>query len=232
MPDHILLFGGTGRTGLEVAKLLVGRGGQVTAVVRPGSDSSELETVGVSLLTGNPLEDGPVQQAFGSDTYKAVISTLGHRRGEPGPRADLAGTKLIVDAAVQYGITRMLMVTMIGTGDSIGAVSDKVVEFLGDAIEAKTEAEAYLKDSGLDYTILRPGGLSSDPATGTGEKTTDHNVMGVITTGDLARLVVECLDDDDTIGQTYHTIDPEIKEAAPLQRGEDLPPPKSERGKK
>jgi uncharacterized protein YbjT (DUF2867 family) len=43
--------------------------------------------------------------------------------------------------------------------------------------------------------------------------------MGVIQRADLAALVVECLDDDSTIGKIYHTIDPEIKEAPPLQRG-------------
>ena len=37
---------------------------------------------------------------------------------------------------------------------------------------------------------------------------------------DLAALVVECLDDDSTIGRIYHTIDPEIQEQPPLQRGE------------
>lgn len=223
MSKNILLFGGTGRTGLEVARLLRGRGDVCTAVVRAGADTAALEALGVELLTGNPLEAATVQQAFALGPFHAVISTLGHRRGEPEPRADQAAIELIVDAAREHGPKRMLMVTMIGSGDSIGAVSAKVIEFLGAAIKAKTAAEACLVNSGLDYTILRPGGLSGDPATGTGEKTTDHDVMGVITTADLGRLVVECLDDDSTVGQIYHTTDPEIKQQAPLQRGEDLP---------
>ncbi len=77
--------------------------------------------------------------------------------------------------------------------------------------------------SGLDATILRPGGLASDPASGTAIKTEDHSVMGVINRGDLARLTVDCIDDDATIGRIYHTVDPEITWQAPLQRGEDLP---------
>jgi uncharacterized protein YbjT (DUF2867 family) len=47
--------------------------------------------------------------------------------------------------------------------------------------------------------------------------------MGVINRADLARLVVECLDDPLTAGKIYHAIDPAIQRQAPLQRGEDLP---------
>jgi uncharacterized protein YbjT (DUF2867 family) len=47
--------------------------------------------------------------------------------------------------------------------------------------------------------------------------------MGVINRADLARLIVECLDEPATIGKIYHTVDPEIKWVPPLQRGEDLP---------
>jgi uncharacterized protein YbjT (DUF2867 family) len=223
MSDNLLIFGGTGRTGLELAKLLAGRGDSVTAVVRPTSDATALEAIGVNVFSGTPLDRDDVNNAFASAQFDAVISTLGQRRGEPGPRADHAGIELIIDAAKNHGVQRMLMVTMIGAGDSISAVSEKVIEFLGVPIEAKTAAEALLANSGLDYTILRPGGLNSEPDAGTGIKTTDHSVMGVIAVGDLGRLVVECLDDNSTIGETYHTIDPEIKEQAPLQRGEDLP---------
>ena len=223
MPINILVFGGTGRTGLEIVKRLAGRGDAVTAVVRPASDAAALEAVGVSVFSGNPLSHDDVSNAFAAGSFDAVISTLGHRRGEPEPRADIAGIELIVAAAKQHSVRRMLMVTMIGSGDSLGAVSEKVIQFLGAAIEAKTAAEALLENSGLDYTILRPGGLNGNPDAGSGIKTTDHSVMGVIAAGDLARLVVECLDDDGTIGQIYHTIDPDIEQQAPLQRGEDLP---------
>ncbi|TDJ45451.1 MAG: SDR family oxidoreductase [Gammaproteobacteria bacterium] len=223
MTDGILLFGGTGRTGFEIAKLLAGRAEQVTAFVRPDKDASALEALGITIVRGDARDSEPVNAAFASDRFRAVISTIGARRGEPGPRADDEGIVCIVDAAKKHGVQRLLMVTMIGAGDSKSAVSAKVIEFLGDAIIAKTRAENYLVGSGLEYTILRPGGLSSDAGTGTGVLTEDHSLMGVIRTADLGRLVVECLDDDSTVGHIYHATDPEIKQQAPLQRGENLP---------
>ena len=90
-------------------------------------------------------------------------------------------------------------------------------------MELKTKAEDYLRASGVDYTILRPGGMNSDPPSGTAIKTIDHTAMGMISRADLGALLVDCLDDADTIGQTYHAIDPKNKELPPLQRGDDLP---------
>jgi uncharacterized protein YbjT (DUF2867 family) len=223
MPAGVLLFGGTRATGLEVARILRGRGEQVTAVVRPASDAADLEALGVEIVRGDALDAKAVREAFRSGQYRAVINSLGGQRGQR-PRPDFEGSKNIVDAALNADVRRALMVTAIGSGDSVSAVAPKVLEVLGELLELKTKAENYLIDSGLDYTILRPGGMTSDPATGSGIKTPDHAVMGVITRADLARLVVECLDDDTTIKQIYHTVDPEIKWQPPLQRGEDLPP--------
>ena len=90
-------------------------------------------------------------------------------------------------------------------------------------LEEKTLGENYLMASGLDYTILRPGGMTHDPASGTAIRTEDRRVMGVINRADLARLVVDCLDDPLSIGKVFHTVDPAIRREAPLQRGEDLP---------
>jgi uncharacterized protein YbjT (DUF2867 family) len=221
MIDGVLLFGASRGTGLEVAKILASRGEKLTAVVRPTTDTGVLRQLGIRLVTGDCLDAAAVEAAFASGRFRAVIDTVGGKRGEPRP--DFVGTRNIVDAAAKAGVRRYIFVTAIGSGDSRAAVAPKVIEFLGAVLEEKTRGENYLVASGLDFTILRPGGMNNDPASGTAIKTEDHSVMGVINRADLARLVVQCLDDPGTIGHIYHTIDPAIARQAPLQRGEDLP---------
>ncbi len=218
MTDAYLLFGASQRTGLELAKLLTARGDAVTALVRTSSDTEALEKLGVSLATGDALDADSVDAAFGAGDFRAAISTIGGSRKEP-RRPDFDSTKNIVDAAKRHGVKRVLLVTMIGAGDSRGVLSEQALQFLGTAAELKTQAEDYLMSSGLEATVLRPGGMLSEPATGTAIKTDDHSAMGIIHRADLAALLVECLDDDATIGKTYHTVDPEIKRRPDLQRG-------------
>ena len=221
MGINVLIFGGTRETGLEVARLLCQRGDTVTGLVRAASDATDLEAAGASIVRGDALNRDEVDAAFASGKYDAVVNSLG---GSPGqtPRPDLDGTINVVDAAVAANTRRQLMITAIGAGDSRSAVAPKVLEVLGPVLELKTRAEDYLQASGLDYTILRPGGMTSDPASGTGILTDDHNRMGVINRADLAALVLDCIDDDETCGRIFHTVDPEITWQAPLQRGEDL----------
>lgn len=220
MAQGVLIFGGTRETGLETARLLRARGESVTALVRPASDASDLEEVGAIIVRGDALNRADVDKAFAAGEFRAAVNSIG---GSPGqkPRPDLDGTINIVDAAVAAGVKRQLMVTAIGAGDSQAAVAPKVLEVLGEVLALKTKAEAYLQASGLDYTILRPGGMTSDPASGTAIKTEDQKRMGVINRADLAALLIDCLDDDSTIGRIYHTVDPEITWQAPLQRGDD-----------
>ncbi|MEZ5565909.1 MAG: SDR family oxidoreductase [Gammaproteobacteria bacterium] len=221
MTDGVLIAGATRGTGLEIARILTGRGDAVSALVRPAADLSRISGLPVKLCKGDILDPQAVQAAFGSGQFKAVVCTVGGKRGEPRP--DFEGTRNLVDAAGKAGVRRFLFVTAIGAGDSRDTVNPKVLEFLGAVLAEKTRAEDYLMASGLDYTILRPGGMNSDPASGTAIRTEDRSVMGVINRADLARLVVDCLDDPGTIGHVYHAIDPEIRQQAPLQRGEDLP---------
>jgi len=216
----ILIFGGTGGTGLEIAKILAAGGEAVTVVARLTSDLSGLEGLDVNIVTGDVLDADSVEAAFATGKFRAVVNTVGGRRGEPRP--DVIGGRNIVDAALRAGVARNLMVTAIGAGDSRTAVAPKVIEVLGEVLAAKAEAEDYLMQSGLDATILRPGGMTSDPASGTAIKSEDHTLMGVIHRADLAQLTVDCIDDAATIGRIYHTVDPEITWQAPLQRGEEL----------
>lgn len=221
MTDGVLIVGASRGTGLEVARLLEGRGESVTAFVRPTTDMAALLQLRVKLFRGDVLDPQSVQGAFASGSFRAVIDTVGGKRGEPRP--DYHGTRNLVDAARSAGVSRFILVTAIGAGDSRGAVAPKVLEFLGPVLEEKTLGENYLMASGLDYTILRPGGMTHDPASGTAIRTEDRSVMGVINRADLAQLVVDCLDDPPSVGKVFHTIDPAIQRQAPLQRGEDLP---------
>lgn len=221
----ILIFGATRETGLEVARLLVARGEAVTAFARPASDLADLRAVQpLQIVYGDVLDPVAVGKAVAAGPYRAVVCTIGGHRGQV-PRPDFAGVKVIVDALRQLSrdVPRVILVTVIGAGDSRAAVAPKVLEVLGEVIRLKTLAEDYLRDSGLDHVILRPGGMTSDPPTGKAIRTEDRMAMGVITRADLARLVIECLDDPSTNGHVYHTVDPSIRWQAPLQRGENLP---------
>ena len=176
MTGSVLIFGGTRGAGFQVARLLRKQGDAVTVLVREGSNAAELEAIGANIVRGNALDRTAVDAAFASGMFRAVVNTLGGKRGEL-PRPDIEGTRQISAGAQRAGVRRVLMVTAIGAGDSKSAVAPYVLKVLGEVLEMKTQAEAILQDSGLNYTILRPGGMTDDPASGTAIKTEDHNCI-------------------------------------------------------
>ena len=201
----VFVLGGTRDTGLETVKLLMERGDDVTALVRVTSDTSALDALGAPTVVGDALDRASLDAALAAGTYRAVISSLGTTRGDT--RVDYEGNKNAVDAAKAAGIDRFILVSSLGVGDSAGSLSPQAQEALGEVLKLKEKAETYLIDSGLDYTIVRPGNLKSEPATGTGKLWEDPTVMGSINRADVAQLLLEALDDPATIGKTYGAVD-------------------------
>jgi uncharacterized protein YbjT (DUF2867 family) len=78
---------------------------------------------------------------------------------------------------------------------------------LAKTLPLKTRAEEDIRVSGLDYTIIRPGGLRSGHRTGNGVLTEDIDTFGFIFREDLAELLVAVLDDDRSIGKTLAAVD-------------------------
>lgn len=202
--EGVLIFGATRNTGLEIAKILVARGEPVTAFVRPTSNLENLEPLNVSYFQGDAMNADDVARAIGSRDFKAVISTLGGGRGERPP--DVVGTINMVDAMVASGPKRFLVVTIIGPGKSISMVPRQQVVQLGAIIKLKEEAENYIMASDLDYTIIRPGQLTSNPRSGIIRMDLEPSPTGPITRADLADMVVSAYDDDSTIRKVYQTI--------------------------
>lgn len=203
--DAYLVFGGTRNAGLEVVKLLRQRGDQVTAFVRPSSDRTELDKLGVSYAVGDAVNLADVQTAFGTGSFRAAINTIGCFGCEPRP--DFLAARNVADAAESAGVQRVVLVTTIGVGESYKAAPLPSRLLLRGIIPLKAQAEEHLRATSLDYTIIRPGGLGFGPATGQGFLSEDPSTMGFIDRAELARLVVGALDDDRTIGKTFAAVD-------------------------
>jgi uncharacterized protein YbjT (DUF2867 family) len=204
----VLVIGGTRASGLEVVKILRARGDEVAVLARPSSDASEAEASGARIVRGDAMNPADLSAAMTSGQFRAVVSTLGARQVD-GPRPDFEGNRNAVDAAKSAGVRRFVLVTVIGAGESLKASPWIARRILKNVMAEKTRAEDYLKESGLDYTIIRPGGLMDKEAQGRAYLTPDTQAMSWIRRADLARLVVQALDDPQAIGKVYHAHDPD-----------------------
>jgi nucleoside-diphosphate-sugar epimerase len=206
---HVLIFGATRNTGLEIAEDLMARGDKVTAFVRETSDRSQLEAIGADFVVGDAIDADSVLAAFEAGEYDAAITTLGSYSAPVPP--DYIGNANVFDAAVATNVQRVIMISSVGAGDSAnsGPLLSRI--FLSKVLPLKTQAEDHLIESGLDYTIIRPGGLPPGSGTGSGLLSEDRSTMGFIARPDLARLIVGALDDDRTIGKIFAAVDPAQK---------------------
>jgi uncharacterized protein YbjT (DUF2867 family) len=204
----VLVIGGTRASGLEVVKLLRARGDDVAVLARPSSDTGEAGKLGARIVRGDAMKPEDLAAAMAEGPFRAVVSTLGARSVD-GPRPDFEGNRNAVDAARAAGVRRFVLVTVIGAGESLDTAPWIARRFLKNVIAEKTRAEDYLKASGLDFTIIRPGGLLDKEAQRRAYLTADTRAMSWIRRADLARLVVQALDDPQAIGKVYHAHDPD-----------------------
>lgn len=202
----VLVFGGTSGTGLATVQNLRADGIPVTVFVRPTSDTSVLESLDVSTVVGDALNPNDVQKAFAAANFEAVLSSLGGRRGEPRP--DLEGNLNITAAAKASGVQRIIQISSMGVGTTREPPGEGA-NFMAEVLYLKTLAEDDLMASGLDYTIIRPGGLRRGAATGTGVLQTEER-MGSIDRQELGRLVAGVFDDSATIGKVLYGFDPAL----------------------
>ncbi|MBD2088918.1 SDR family oxidoreductase [Microcoleus sp. FACHB-1515] len=206
MASRIFLAGASRGVGRELTDRLVRHSLAVTALLRSEFAADELRSIGVNLVMGDALLSDQVEAALASEPFDAVISTIGGL-SKDGLRSDYLGNKNLIDAAVKAGIQRFILVSSIGSGNSAVALPPQALQTLGAVLAEKAQAEQHLVASGLTYTILRPGGLKSEPATGNGVLTLDPTVAGSIHRADVADLACRCLLSERSHNQIFSVID-------------------------
>ena len=191
---QIALFGATGGTGRQVLEQAVAAGHNVTALLR---DPAKIEArSGVTLIQGDVLDQEATSRCV--QESDAVICVLGSGVGvEP---VEAQGTQRILEAMQTHGVRRLIAVTSLGVGDSreqVGAEFQRAMDtVLQPIIAAKTEQERLIRASGLDWTIVRPGGLGDGPRTGDCRSGTDPSLMaGLVSRADVAEFVLRQLTD-------------------------------------
>ncbi len=114
---------------------------------------------------------------------------------------DLEGSLKSIEGARAAGIRRFLQVSAIGVDEPARRHPAGVAAY----VEAKRDADAALRDSGLDWTVLRPGRLTDDPATGL--VALGDVARGEVTRADVAAVLAALLDDPATIGHQWSLVE-------------------------
>jgi uncharacterized protein YbjT (DUF2867 family) len=195
---NVVIVGGHGKIALRLEKLLAERGDSPRGIIRKTEQAKDLEDIGAEPIVLDIENVDDISDALaGSD---AVVFAAGAGPGSGPARkrtVDYGGAVKLADGAKSQGIRRYVMVSAISSNRP-ETWSDRMRPYQ----EAKAEADKYLVESGLDYTILRPGGLTDDPGTGKvqlGERL-DY---GQVSRDDVAGVIAECLVADNAIGKAF-----------------------------
>jgi len=150
--------GATGETGRRIVQQLVDRGIPVRAFVRDIQAAQTTLPTGIELVTGDLMNVESLKMAIGDSTV--LFSATGARPSfDPtGPyKVDYEGTKNLVDASKATGIEQFVMVSSLCTSKFFHPLN-----LFWLILVWKKQGEDYLRNSGLTYTIVRPGGLKNE----------------------------------------------------------------------
>ena len=198
---NIVVFGAGGKTGRLVVEKAVEAGHTVTAFVR---DRSKEHRLGVDIAVGETENAEAVRAAIaGKD---AVIDTIGGKTPYKETELERTAAKNIIDAMQAEGVRRLIVVSMMGIGESSEQAPFwyehlLMPTFLRGSTIDKTAMESEVQASGLEFIIARPPILTEDAATGS-IKVLPLGTQGhKITRADLAKFLVDQLSNDAYVGQ-------------------------------
>jgi uncharacterized protein YbjT (DUF2867 family) len=217
-PAIVLVAGATGRTGRLVLEQL--RRDPRYAIRPMARDvAAARKNIGADYawVAGDVTKPATLGPALAG--VSLVLVTIGgtERSGPNSPEfVDYGGVTNLTDAARAAGARQLVLESSMGVGSGGGLLGMMLNLLSGDALKWKAKGEAYLRASGVPYTIVRPGGLTDDPGgqTGIALQQGDEG-SGRIPRADVAAVMIATLDNPDALGKTFEVIsDAEAKRDA------------------
>src|SRR3954454_13118952 len=216
--SRIAVVGGHGQVARHLLVALRRSEHDPVALVRRESYRADLESRGaeVRLLDIEASDAAGFAAAFaGCD---AVVFAAGG--GPDGNRerkrtVDLEGSLKSIEGARVAGIERFVQVSAINVDEPVPEGTDEVWRAY---VEAKRDADAALRASDLAWTIIRPGRLTDDPATGLVALGPDV-ARGDVTRADLAAVIAAVLDEPATVGRQWNLVNGETPVGDAVRQG-------------
>lgn len=201
---RVVIAGGHGKIAMQLTGLLAERGHEVASLIRNPDHSAEVEAAGASEAVVCDLEtDDADRIAAAVDSADAIVFAAGAGPGSSVERKetmDYGGAAKLIEAASVKGVARYVIVS------SMGADAEREGDETFDVyLRAKGRADAELAESGLDYTIVRPGALTDEPATGK-VFASERGERGSIPRADVAAVLAAVLEGPAAVGKTFELI--------------------------
>jgi len=208
--ENILIAGATGATGKRVIEILNNSESfNPLALIRDEEQRQQFEDMDVEAVMGD-LEGDVSHTMKGIDKVIFAAGSGGDTSKEKTVAVDQEGAKKLINAAKEANIQKFVMLSAMGADEP--STNDDLKHYL----EAKKEADDHLRESGLPYTIVRPGALTDDLGLAKVEVAKGSlGKKGEISRDDVAFLLVMSLADPLVKNMTFEAIEgsQSIKEA-------------------
>ena len=207
----VVVAGAAGRAGRLIVKEALERGFRVRALlVRPfdpprleGLEGPDLELVEGDFSSMEGLDEA----LSGADYLISAIGSTRHFSAREFEKIDVRGNRNLARAAREKNLRRMVVISSIGAGDSKDAMKCVFRLLMGQVIRWKTRLEEEIKKSGIDYTIIRPGGYTNRPLSGRIALGEGGKISGLINREQVARVCVDAVADDAMKNRTIEVVD-------------------------
>lgn len=208
---RVLVVGANGNTGTRVVHLLKQGGHEPRAMIRHGDHKPKFDAMEAETVRGD-LEGDVGDAADGCDAVVFAAGSGSRTPPETTVAVDQQGAVRMIDAALAAGVRRFVMLS------AQGADPESHGHRLSHYLRAKGIADRHLRDSGLPFTIVRPGRLTNRPAAEAIEVDRELGHDGDISRDDLAEVLVACLDLPNTEGKTFEVLTGETPIRRALER--------------
>jgi uncharacterized protein YbjT (DUF2867 family) len=195
----VVIAGGHGKIALRLTRLLSERGNNVRSLIRNPDHAADVEAAGGEPVVCDMEAEDDISTFVGGGDAAVFAAGAGPGSGPERKRTvDYGAAVKLIDACKKTGIERYAMVSSIGADDP-SAGGEQMRPYL----QAKHDADEALMQSGLAYTIARPGGLTDDPGTGLVTITTDMSVRDRVPRDDVAAVLATSLVEGLAIRKTF-----------------------------
>ena len=201
---RVVIAGGHGQIALLLEKVLAERGHSPVGIVRNPDHAADLQKAGAETVVLDLERADVAALAEVLEGADAVVFAAGGGPDSGVERketVDKGAAVLLAEAAEKAGVRRYVMVSSMGT-DKADPESDDVFQVY---LRAKRAADDDLRARDLDWTVVRPGKLTDEPAGGR----VQVGVLprGEISRADVATVLAHTLENDGTIGETFDLLE-------------------------